>query len=170
MKSIKSMYFIDFSIFPKGHVKISKKGDYALRALIHVALRYGEGMVQMQDIAHKEGIPEKFLEQILLLLKGSGYLQSKSGVGGGYILAKAPRSITLGEIVRLIDGPLAPVGCVSKAFHVTCPREKTCGLRSIMLDIRNVTAQILDHITLADICARTRGLSRRKAKTLTYYV
>ena len=151
-------------------MKISKKGDYALRALIHLALRYGEGMTKMQDISRKEGIPKKFLEQILLLLKGAGYLQSKSGIGGGYIFAKAPRDIKLGEIIRLIDGPLAPVGCVSKAFHVTCPKEKTCGLRSIMLDVRNVTAQILDHIDLADICDRTRGVSRRKARTLRYYV
>jgi len=151
-------------------MKISKKGDYALRALIHLALRYGKGVTHMKDIAEKEGVPRKFLEQILLLLKGAGYLQSKSGIGGGHSLAKAPEAITLGEVIRLVDGPLAPVGCVSKAFHVTCPKERTCGLRSIMLDVRNVTASILDNITLADICDRTRGLAKRKVKTLRYYV
>ncbi|MCM8760750.1 MAG: Rrf2 family transcriptional regulator [Candidatus Omnitrophica bacterium] len=151
-------------------MKISKNGYYALRALIYLALRYNTGMTQMQDIARKEGIPKKFLEQIMLLLKGAGYLRSRAGVGGGYELLKSPKDIRLGEIIRLIDGPLAPVGCVSKAFHIACPKERTCGLRSIMLDVRNVTAQILDHITLADICERTIGHAKRKKKTLTYYV
>jgi Rrf2 family protein len=150
-------------------MRISKKGDYALLALLHLALRHGKGVTHMSDIADKEDIPRKFLEQILLLLKGAGFVQSKSGVGGGYILARQPEDIALGEIIRVIDGPLAPVGCVSKKFHVACPKEKTCGIRSIMLDVRNVTAKILDNITLADICDRTKGISKRRARTLKYY-
>jgi len=151
-------------------MKISKKGDYALRALVHLALRYGKGVTHMTEIADREDIPKKFLEQILLLLKRAGFVQSKSGLGGGYILARPPEEVALGEVIRIIDGPLAPVGCVSKKFHVACPREKTCGIRSIMMDVRNVTARILDNITLADIRDRTRGIGKRKVRMPAYYV
>lgn len=151
-------------------MKISKKGDYALRALLQLALRYKLGVTQMKDIAVKEAIPKKFLEQILLNLKGAGLVQSRSGVGGGYMLAKDPKDIALGDIIRVIDGPLAPVRCVSKNFHVACPRERTCCIKGIMQDVRDVTARILDNISLADMCDRSRGLSRRKARVLKYYV
>lgn len=151
-------------------MKISRKGDYALRALICIALEYGKGMVQMHDIARKEKIPQKFLEQILLLLKNARFLQSRSGVGGGYTLNRPPEKITLGEVIRMIDGPLAPVSCVSKTAYVKCPHEERCGLRSIMLDVRNAAAEILDHIAIADICARMRGSRKRRMKKITYYV
>ena len=140
-------------------MKISKKGDYALRALIHLALRHGEGITQMQDIARKEGIPGKFLEQILLLLKGAGYLQSRSGVGGGYIMAKAPKAITLGEIVRLIDGPLAPVPCAAErpAEACTCPEPRTCPVRLMMLGIRREMSALFDGRTVEDMLRLAPG-------------
>jgi Rrf2 family protein len=147
-------------------MKISKKGDYALRALLCLALHYDKGVMHMTEIAGREDIPKKFLEQILLLLKGAGFVQSKSGVGGGYMLARPPEEIALGDVIRVVDGPLAPIGCVSKKFHVACPREKTCGIRSIMQDVRNATAQILDNITLGDVCNRTKGVAKRKTRTI----
>lgn len=151
-------------------MRISKKGDYALRALMHLGRKYGAGVVKMQTIADEEGIPRAFLEQILFFLKGARIVRSKSGVGGGYMLNTPPDRIVLGRIIRLIDGPLAPVGCVSKTAHVYCPRERTCGLRSIMMDVRNVTAEILDNITLADLCARMKGEGKRKKIVLEYSI
>lgn len=151
-------------------MRISKKCEYALCALIYLALNYDKGLTQIQDIVKKENIPEKFLEQILLNLKNSGFLQSKRGVGGGYFLSKLPDKITLGKIIRLIDGPLALVGCVSKTAYMKCVKETTCGLRSVMLDVRNATAEILDHITLLDVCNRIKGVTERRAETLMYYI
>jgi DNA-binding IscR family transcriptional regulator len=86
------------------------------------------------------------------------------------MLSKHPKGIALGDIIRVVDGPLAPVRCVSKYFHVSCPREKRCCIRGIMQDVRDVTAKILDNISLADMCDRSRGLSARKERVLRYYV
>jgi Rrf2 family protein len=112
--------------------------------------------VPIKDIARQERIPTKFLEQILLTLKNAGLLQSKAGIGGGYYLAKHPNEITLGQVVRVLDGPLAPVHCVSKLAYepCACPDEETCGLRLVMLDVRNAIAEILDHTTLTDVTNR----------------
>ncbi len=150
-------------------MKITKKGEYALRALVDLALNYNRGLRQIQDIVRDESIPVKFLEQILLSLKNAGLVQSKRGVGGGYFLGKAPDKISLGEVVRFIDGPLAPLECVS-AGRVNCPKEVTCGIRSVMLDVTNATAEILDHVTLADVCNRTKGMAERRTEHLMYYI
>ncbi len=150
-------------------MKITKKGEYAMRALVDLALNYRKGMRQIQDIVREEEIPEKFLEQILVTLKNGGFIQSKRGIGGGYFLSKSPDEISLGEVIRLIDGPLAPLGCVS-AEHVDCPKEITCGIRSVMLDVTNATAEILDRVTLADVCNRTKGMKERRAEILMYHI
>ena len=150
-------------------MKITKKGEYAMRALVDLALNYKKGMRQIQDIVREEVIPEKFLEQILVTLKNAGFIQSKRGIGGGYFLSKSPDEISLGEVIRVIDGPLAPLGCVSTE-HINCPKEITCGIRSVMLDVTNATAEILDRVTLADVCHRTRGMKERRAQTLMYYI
>lgn len=150
-------------------MKITKKGEYAMRALVDLALNYKRGLRQIQDIVRDEDIPEKFLEQILVVLKNAGFTQSKRGIGGGYSLSKPPDKISLGEIIRLIDGPLAPLGCVS-TDHVNCPREITCGIRSVMLDVSNAAAEILDNVSLEDVCRRTKGMAERRAGTLMYYI
>jgi Rrf2 family protein len=113
-------------------------------------------VVQIKDIAERQHIPGKFLEQILLTLKNAGMLQSRMGVGGGYYLAKPANEITLGHIVRVLDGPLAPIRCVSQMAYEPCgcPDENTCGLRLVMLDVRNAIANILDGTTLADVTER----------------
>lgn len=143
-------------------MRISRKGEYALRAMIDLSLNYGRGSVQIHQISQREKIPEKFLEQILLELKKSGLLQSKRGIGGGYRLIKDPREINLAQVIRIIDGPLAPLGCVSKWAHISCPEEKNCGLQSVMLDVRNAIAKILEGITFADVCKRTKGLLKKR--------
>jgi Rrf2 family cysteine metabolism transcriptional repressor len=150
-------------------MKITKKGEYALRALVDLALNFNGGMRQIQDIVRDEAIPVKFLEQILLTLKHAGLVQSKRGIGGGYLLGRAPDKISFGEVIRLIEGPLAPLECVS-ADRANCPKEVTCGIRSVMIDVTNATTEILDRVTLADVCNRTKGMAERRTETLMYYI
>lgn len=135
-------------------MRISRKCEYALRAMTFLASHYKKNPVQIHEIARREKIPQKFLEQILLQLKQVGLLESKRGIHGGYSLLKPPKRVSLAQVIRLIDGPLAPLGCVSKWAHITCPDEKKCGLRKVMLDVRNVVAEMLEGITLEDACKR----------------
>jgi len=116
-----------------------------------------ENLVQLKHIAEQEHIPTKYLEQILLTLRHAGLLHSRLGVRGGYFLAKPAGQINLGQIVRILDGPLAPVNCVSQSAYdpCDCPDEATCGLRLAMLDVRNQISEVLDNTTLADIVSRT---------------
>ncbi len=139
-------------------MQLSKRGEYGLRAMIQLAHPGPDGSVrvmQINEIASIENIPVKFLEQILLTLKNSGYLQSKRGMAGGYYLAKPASEIMLGQIARLLDGPLAPIRCVSQLAYEPCgcPDEKSCGLRMVMRDVRNAIADILDNTSLADVSA-----------------
>jgi Rrf2 family protein len=146
-------------------MKLSKKGEYALRSLINlgIAAEVGRRLLPVSELAENEKLPVKFLEQILQTLKDAGLVKSERGKFGGYRLAKKPRDITIGEIVRLIDGPLAPIGCVSQSAYekCTCPDEAHCGLRMLMLDVRNAIAGILDRYTLADVVEVTLRKLRR---------
>jgi len=143
-------------------MKLSKKGEYALRSLINLgfAAEAKRKLVQVSELAESEQLPVKFLEQILQALKEAGYVASERGKFGGYRLAKPARNIMIGEVVRLIDGPLAPIRCVSQTAYekCTCPDEAHCGLRMLMLDVRNAIAGILDRYTLADVV----GITTRK--------
>ena len=147
-------------------MRLSKRGEYGLRAMINLAHAQKQSsgtMVQIKDISAQEKIPTKYLEQILLALKNAGLLHSKMGVGGGYYLAKLPDQINLGQIIRVLDGPLAPIRCVSQMAYEPCgcPDEKTCGLRMVMGDVRDAIAKILENTTLADVTERVdaaRGL------------
>jgi Rrf2 family protein len=143
-------------------MQLSKRGEYGLRALIQLAHPAPDGSIvvmQINDIATLEKMPVKFLEQILLTLKNAGLLQSKRGTTGGYYLAKPAKEIMLGQIVRILDGPLAPIRCVSQMAYEPCgcPDAKSCGLRMVMGDVRNAIAGILDHTSLADVSARSRA-------------
>jgi len=141
-------------------MRLSKRGEYGLRAMIRLAEYYQPGpehvLTQTKDIAETENIPIKYLEQILLALKNAGLLNSKMGMGGGYYLTRPPEQITLGQIERVLDGPLAPIRCVSQTAYEPCgcPDEKTCGLRIIMGDVRNAIVDILDHTSLQDVKER----------------
>jgi Rrf2 family protein len=142
---------------------LSNKAKYALRALFALSKKYNEGPVLISDLAAEEGIPKKFLELILLELKNQGILQSKKGRGGGYFLGKNPDSITLGQIIRILDGPLAPLPCVSQIAYRKCEEcedEATCGIRIVMKEVRDATASILDGASLADVLARVEGAAR----------
>lgn len=132
-------------------MKISRKGEYALRALSCLVRRRGEGPVTIGEIAGEEQIPKKFLEQILLELRKAGLVESSRGAAGGYRLIRDPRSVSLARVVRLMDGPLAPLRCVSRTAPLRCSREKDCGLRRVMAEVRAAVAGILEEKTLADI-------------------
>jgi len=136
---------------------LSKKTKYALKAVLVLAKEYGQGPVLVSSIAEREGIPRKFLELILLELKNQGILQSRKGKGGGYFLARAPHLISVGHVVRILDGPLAPLPCVSRTAYMRCREcrdEKTCGIRMVMKEVRDATAKILDSTSLADMLKR----------------
>ncbi|MGB7873016.1 MAG: Rrf2 family transcriptional regulator [Anaerolineales bacterium] len=140
-------------------MRLSKRGEYGLRAMIHLAntqKHSPDELVQIKDISVQENIPTKYLEQILLALKNAGLLQSKMGIGGGYYLARQPGDINLGQIIRVLDGPLAPIRCVSQMAYEPCgcPDERTCGLRMLMGDVREAIANILENTSLADVTER----------------
>src|SRR3954469_26033522 len=136
-------------------MNLSKRGEYALRALIDlgIASELGWPMLQISELASKEKLPIKFLEQIFTQLKSAGYVASRRGKFGGYSLARPTSQIKFGAVIRLIDGPLAPIRCVSQTSYArcSCPDENHCGLRMLMFDVRNAISTILDRYTLADI-------------------
>ncbi len=137
-----------------------------------MAKEFGQGPVLISDIAQRDRIPRKFLELILLELRNKGILQSRKGKGGGYFLARDPDQVTLGEILRVVEGPLAPIPCVSKTAYMRCREcrdESTCGIRMVMKDVRDATARILDSTTLADVLGRVEGRVRGK-EALTYAI
>jgi Rrf2 family protein len=138
---------------------ITQKTKYALHALLALAENFGKGPMLISEIARQEKLPKKFLELILLELKNKGILRSKKGKGGGYSLAKPPDDVSFGEVVRLFNGPLAYVSCVSQTAYAKCPDckdEMNCGIRMVMKKVRDETAQILDGTTLADVLAKIK--------------
>ena len=153
-------------------MKLSKKGEYALRSLINlgIAAEMKRKLVQVSELAENEQLPVKFLEQILQALKEAGIVASQRGKFGGYRLARPAAKIFIGEVVRLIDGPLAPIGCVSQTAYepCTCPDEAHCGLRMLMVDVRNAIADILDRYTLADVVEITLRKMRRDSISLPF--
>jgi Rrf2 family protein len=133
---------------------LSARAKYGLRALLYLAEQGDKGIIQGAFIAETQGIPKKFLDMILLELKNNGYLQSKIGKGGGYRIAKAPEKITVGEILRLLDGSLALVSCVNHKFYKACqdcPHEEECQIRHVMQKVHDATAEILDNTSLSDM-------------------
>lgn len=142
-------------------MKVSKRGEYGMRALMALAsMSDPAGVMQIKEIAASEHIPVKFLEQILLTLKNAGLVRSRMGSGGGYYLSKPASQISLGQVLRILDGPLAPVPCVSQTAYekCACPDEETCGLRLVMLDVRNAISNILDYTTLAEVARRVEDV------------
>jgi Rrf2 family protein len=133
---------------------LSRKTKYGLKAMLRLASLSTPGPLLVADLATVEQIPKKFLEQILLELKHRGLLQSKKGKGGGYMLGRPATQISMGEIIRTLDGPLAPIPCVSQTAYIKCDEcldERTCGIRMLMKDVRDSICSILDSRTLADI-------------------
>lgn len=141
---------------------LSKKTKYGLRALLALAERAGQGPVQISELADKQRLPRKFLEAILLELTRHGLLLSKKGRGGGYVLSRKPGDITVGQVMRALEGPLALTPCVSVTAYRRCEEcidEETCGIRLAMKEVRDATSHILDNTSLAGLNARVRGTS-----------
>lgn len=151
---------------------LTKKGEYGLRAMIKlgIAKALGRDVVPVSELAQNDQLPLKFVERILLELRGAGYIETLRGKMGGYAVAKPMDTIKMGELVRLIDGRLAPIGCASETAYsrCTCPDEEHCGLRMLMIDVRNAIANILDKYTLEDVVEVTLRKMRRSNLTLPF--
>jgi Rrf2 family transcriptional regulator, cysteine metabolism repressor len=144
-------------------MRLSTKGEYASRAMLELALRFADGPQHIRDISSAQDIPERFLEQILLQLKRAGYLRSRKGPQGGYRLSRPPAEISVAEVIRVMDGPLAPIDCVSVTAHEVCPKEDGCVLKGLWKETRDAIAAILERTTLADLVDRSRTARRAAA-------
>jgi Rrf2 family protein len=129
-------------------MKLSRKSDYALRALFTLVEHYKRGPISIRELAEKNDIPRRFLEQIMLDMKSQGWVKSIAGRDGGFVLGKPPELITMGQVVRFFDGILGPISCVSSTHYEPCSQESTCRFRRILLDIRNYTARKMDEASL----------------------
>ena len=144
-------------------MKISRRGLYALEALIHLAGSWEDGVASTREIAEAEEIPEKFLESILVTLKNARVVTSRRGRDGGYRLRRPPAEIVVGDVVRLLDGPLAPFGDAAELTRRVKTEARHAGLFDLFLDVRNAAAAILDHTSLADLLERDRRILTARA-------
>jgi len=139
---------------------LSKKAKYAMLALVHLAKHQDQGPVLISKIAEEENIPQKFLEAILLDLKKDGTLASKKGKGGGYYLIKSPDEVNMADVMRLFDGAIALLPCVTYKYYERCDEckdEETCGIRDTFMEVRNSTVEILKATTLAEIIRKEKS-------------
>jgi Rrf2 family protein len=134
-------------------MRVSKRTDYALRALFTLIEEDGRRPISIRELAERNAVPKRFLEHIMLDLKARGWVNSLPGKDGGYVLAQRPDQITMGQVVRHFDGVLAPIGCVSVNQYEPCSQEATCRFRHLFLQIRNGTARFMDNATLASVYA-----------------
>jgi len=144
---------------------LSKKAKYGIIALVHLAKKYKEGPIIIKDVAQEERIPQKFLESILLDLKNSGILGSKKGKGGGYYLLKDPAEVNLAQIMRIFDGPIALIPCVTYVYYEKCDEckdEETCAIRSVFKEVRDTTVEILKKATLEELIKIEKNLIAKK--------
>ncbi len=155
-------------------MKLSVRGEYALRAMQVLARDYQEddAVVRIQEISDKQNIPKRFLEQILNDLKSAGIVMSKRGVAGGYRLKRSPDQITLAEIIRHIEGPLAPVSCVSEKYYekCSCPDESRCAIRSVMKEVRDSIVQVMEATTLGHLAERARKLEQQPLNPFDFVI
>ena len=153
-------------------MKLSVRGEYALRALVVLGFNYSKEVVRIQTISNHQNIPKRFLEQILNDLKSAGVVESKRGVAGGYRLSRPPEHITLAAVIRHLEGALAPVSCVSERFYerCSCPDEAKCGIRSVMKEVRDAIVKILEGVTVAELCQRVRRLQGEHANPFDYII
>ena len=138
-------------------MRLSRRSEYGLRALTDLVRHQDEGPIALATLAERNRLPPKFLEQIMSTLRHGGIVRTTLGARGGYALGMDPAKVSVGRVIRLLDGALAPVGCVSLRYYepCSCPDEATCTLRDVMLDVRDAMLEILDNETLADLAART---------------
>ena len=145
-------------------MRVSKKADYALRAIFTLVEHFGGAPIPIRELARRNDVPKRFLEQIMLELKSPGWVESTAGIRGGYVLAKSPAKITMGEVLRHFDGILAPIECVSVDGYKRCSQEPVCRFRRVFLDARNYVAGIMEKATLADV-AKGAPVSKLEVST-----
>ena len=143
---------------------VSKKTDYALRVLFTLVDHFGGTPIPIRELARRNDVPKRFLEQILLDCKSQGWVESTAGIRGGYSLAKNPAKITMGEVVRHFDGILAPIDCVSVTGYKRCSQEPVCRFRRVFFDARNYVASLMDRTTLAEV-AKSLPVSKHEVST-----
>lgn len=136
-------------------MRVTYKGDYALKAVLDLALHYDKELVITHDMAKRIDAPIKFLEQVLLDLKKGGFVESRRGKVGGYLLAKKPSEIKLGEVIRFIDGPIEPIACTEKKYS-GCNDLYKCAFRKIWQEVANATSKIIDNITFEDLIKKIK--------------
>lgn len=153
-------------------MKLSLRGEYALRALLVLGLKYDRDVLRIQTISDEQNIPKRFLEQILNDLKSAGFVKSRRGADGGYRLALRPEQITVASIIRHIEGALAPVSCVSERFYekCSCPDESRCAIRSVMKEVREAVVKVAERITIADLCDRSRKLQAEPLSSMDFII
>ena len=153
-------------------MRLSLRGEYALRAMLVLGLNYEQPVVRIQTISDQQNIPKRFLEQILNDLKSGGFVQSKRGMAGGYRLARKPDQISVASIVRHIEGALAPVSCVSEKFYekCSCPDESRCAIRSVMKEVREAIVSIAERVTVAELCLRAKKLQEEPQSALDFVI
>ncbi len=152
---------------------ISKRTKYGLKALQFLAEHQGKGPILIAELAQKERIPKKFLELILLDLRNNGILQSKKGKHGGYSLAHEAKNINLGNVMRILEGPIALLPCASQTAYERCEEcvdEKTCGIRMVMREVRDATAKILDNTTVADVVEKVDCARNEACKSVMFHI
>ncbi|MBF0477971.1 MAG: Rrf2 family transcriptional regulator [Candidatus Omnitrophica bacterium] len=137
-------------------MRLTYKGDYALKAVLDLAIHYGEGVVTIHDIAKRIDAPVKFLEQILFDLKRGGFIESRRGNTGGYLLSKPPMQITLGDVVRHVDGPIEPIACVNREY-TDCQDINKCVFKNIWQEVSRATANIIDNITFENLIIQAQA-------------
>jgi Rrf2 family protein len=147
-------------------MRVSKKTDYALRALFTLVDHFGGAPIPIRELARRNDVPKRFLEQIMLELKAKGWVDSVAGARGGYLLGKKPEMITMGEVVRYFDGILAPIECVSITGYKRCSQEPVCRFRRVFFDAREYVARLMDRATLAEV-AKGAPLSQREISSGT---
>jgi Rrf2 family protein len=156
------------------YMKLSVRGEYALRALLVLARDYSEdeSVVRIQEISTRQNVPKRFLEQILNDLRSAGIVESKRGVAGGYRLRRPPDDITLAEVIRHLEGPLAPVSCVSERFYekCSCPDESRCPIRSVMKEVRDSIVSVMEKTTLATLVERAVKLEQTPFGPLDFVI
>ena len=151
-------------------MKITKKGEYALRALLALANVHGRKTLSLREVSKHEHISYKFLEQIMTMLKRAGFVRSAKGKFGGYSLSRSPKQITLAEVIRAIEGPLSPFETASEIKRRIQTDDRHPGFYSILLDVRNAISEILDQTTLADVCEKSAEIAGSKSPYQMYYI
>lgn len=153
-------------------MKLSKKAEYALRALSRLGAPGAPAQMSIQELADQEKIPKKFLEQVLLALKNAGILHSNRGKAGGYSLQRPAREVTLGAILRAVDGPVMPLPCMNESSPVTCPEcsaRAHCWLRAVMSEVHQEVSTVMERVNLTALCRRA-AQSRRSAPIPMYHI